>query len=193
MAGPVSWGWHNNKWSGSSYLPGQNATFHRFLAGPCQLQEPKFMELATVHGRTSTGATTVTITCDAPSTCDAAAAAPVPLSADYVTNRAITDGEYALKVAQTLFSASAAFATTNEPATTSVGVPPPSPRTSLRRPYKALVVLYMGGGADTFNMLIPKDDCDARNVSTQCALSAHKTDGSRCFTPIRITPLSPPP
>jgi cullin-associated NEDD8-dissociated protein 1 len=66
-----------------------------------------------------------------------------------------------------MFAASAAFSATNRPATTGVSEPPPAERVSLQRGYKALVVMFMAGGADTFNLLIPHSNCDARDVATQ--------------------------
>ena len=86
-----------------------------------------------------------------------------------MAERARTEAEYAVKVALNLMTTSAAFASTNDPATSILSAPPSPPRVSLQRPYKALVVLYFGGGADTFNLLIPHSDCDGRNVSEQCA------------------------
>ena len=56
----------------------------------------------------------------------------------------------AIRVAQNLFAASASFAVTNEPATGKVTVPLPLPRPKKGKGYKALVILNMAGGADTF-------------------------------------------
>ena len=33
--------------------------------------------------------------------------------------------------------------------------------------YKALVVLYMAGGADSFNLLVPHSGCDEINIANQ--------------------------
>ena len=174
MAGKVSWGWSQNKWTGATYVPGSNASFHSFLAGPCVLQDQKQYEQATVYGYGTFEDVTTTIMCNASSTCTG----PSPQhtspqhtrSAEYLSARAVTDAEYAIKVAQNLVSVSAAFASTNEPATTDLPVPPSPPRVSLRRPYKALVILYMGGGvsrtgSDPSPDPIPRDPTQARILS----------------------------
>jgi len=168
LAGPRSNGqWHTKRWIGDSFAPGSYAAFHSFLAGPCKVVDQRLFERATVYKQnTYRGyAPTLTTTCTATSTCGGAPQ-PTP-SPDYVAERARTDSEYALKIAQNLFVASAAFSTTNDPATTDVIVPPQASHVSLSRPYKALVVLFMAGGADTFNLLVPHSNCDSRNVSTQ--------------------------
>eukprot|EP00966_Prymnesium_polylepis_P101620 2353242-Prymnesium_polylepis.1 len=172
MAGPQAWGWSSRAWDGHQYYPGANATFHSFLSGPCKLQDQGILELANLYDHSTFGYVVETITCTAPSTCDNASAASLPRSAEYQAAREKTDAEYAIKVAQNLIISTAAFASSNDPSTTPVPVPPSPPRVSLRRPYKALVVLFMGGGADTFNLLVPHSNCDARNVSTQCASAA---------------------
>jgi hypothetical protein len=128
--------------------------------------------MSNLHGHSTFGSEESTITCTAPSTCDNSSAASPPRAAEYFAAREKADAEYAIKVAQNLMISTAAFSCTNDPATTTVPVPPSPPRVSLRRPYKALVVLFMGGGADTFNMVVPHSNCDARNVSTQCAPTA---------------------
>lgn len=37
--------------------------------------------------------------------------------------------------------------------------PTPAPRVQTRRPYKAIVLLFLGGGCDSFNMLVPHSNC----------------------------------
>jgi len=165
--GGYRWGrFSNQKWNGHLYMPGANASFHSFLNGNCKLQDQKYFEYSAKHHYNSNRFNTATITCNAPSTC--VTPPPTP-SSTYAAERAKTDAEYAYKVAMNLITLSAAAATTNYAATTATPVPPPVPRASLGRPYKALVILYMAGGADTFNFLIPHSNCDSRNVSTQYA------------------------
>jgi len=65
----------------------------------------------------------------------------------------------AVQVVQELVTATAEFSTFGEP---TQRMRPRSSNSGLapqNRPYKALVVLYMSGGADTFNMLIPHSNC----------------------------------
>ena len=86
-------------------------------------------------------------------------------SVQYTAERAKTDAKRAVRVAQNLFAASSAFATTNNPAPVNTSIPPRPPRKRAGKPYKALIVLFMAGGADTFNMLIPHSKCDNRTVN----------------------------
>jgi len=153
-------------WTSATYAAGHNASFFSFLEGPCELPDQAMYERKVVH-RFNTGGLDVPtmLACSAPSTCSLPA--PAPPSAAYAAERARTDATYALQVAQNLFAVSAAFATTNRPATTIMDVPPSPPRVYEDRPYKAMVVFFMRGGADTFNMLIPRSGCDARQLQLQ--------------------------
>lgn len=96
-----------------------------------------------------------------------AASEPPPPSAEYETERAKTDAKYAVQVAQNLLAATPAFAVTNDPATSDIDAPEAAPRTRRDHGYKALVILYMGGGADTQNLLVPHSQCDDRNGAEQ--------------------------
>ena len=158
---------NNWKWGTTNIEPGNQASFHTFMDGPCQLLDPDSLERGYPYGRSTAGGSRTTITCNANSTCDAATPPVPPPSASAAAELARTEAEYAVKSAQLLFTTSAAFSTNNQPETTETAAPPPAPRVSLNRPYKALVVLYFGGGADTFNLLIPHSNCDGRNVSQQ--------------------------
>ena len=70
----------------------------------------------------------------------------------------------ALTVAQLLMTASPEFHTNTEPLDKPWEATKLPPQESLRRPYKAIVVIYFAGGADTFNMIVPHSGCD--NVTT---------------------------
>ncbi len=72
-----------------------------------------------------------------------------------------------MRVAENLFLSSAAFAITNEPRTTDQIFPLPALRARKSNSYKALVVLFMAGGADTFNLLMPHSNCDHNDVASQ--------------------------
>ena len=63
----------------------------------------------------------------------------------------------AIRTAEVLLAASAAFAVTNEPATGQVKIPLPLPRATKSKGYKALVILNMAGGADTFVSIFSND------------------------------------
>merc|ERR1719261_1319800 len=39
--------------------------------------------------------------------------------------------------------------------------------TSQKRPYKAVVLVYLHGGADSFNMLMPHSQCGARDLHAE--------------------------
>jgi uncharacterized protein (DUF1501 family)/uncharacterized protein (DUF1800 family) len=161
---------NQRKWSTLDYAEGgiPNA-FHSFLAGPCPLLDADVLRRVNEHGYTSFGGSTTIITCNATSTCAAAGAPapspPAPRSAAYNAARARTDAEHAVRVAQNLMVATTEFSITNDPATTNVSAPVPTPRTRRNHGFKALVILYMNGGADTFNLLVPHSNCDSRNAS----------------------------
>ena len=38
------------------------------------------------------------------------------------------------------------------------------------KPYKAVVTLYLSGGADSFNMLVPHSGCAAKDLYSEYAL-----------------------
>jgi len=152
-------------WSSLSMSDGNNGSFFSFMNGECMLQDPRFYERAIVYRMRSTDSVPIMLTCNAESTCGLAALPP--RSADYMKQRAQTDAAHAVKVAQLLILQSAAFATTNDPATLPQPVVPPPQRISLNRPYRALVIFFLKGGADTFNMLVPRSGCDARQINQQ--------------------------
>lgn len=157
------------KWSSDRYRPGQYKVFHSFLHGPCKAQNAQWFELMAL-GLTVPDAPQTHMTCTAEA---ASSASPlVPQLAAFEKLRERADAQYALRVVQNLFASSAAFASTNDAATSDVlEYTPPAANATRTRPYKALVVLFLAGGADTFNMIVPYSNCDARNVSTQYTLT----------------------
>jgi len=80
------------------------------------------------------------------------------------------DGE-ALRVAQKLFIASADFHATAENNIVDTLRTVPPPQQSLGRRYKAIVVVFMHGAADTFNLLVPHSGC-APGSGTHASLDA---------------------
>ena len=72
----------------------------------------------------------------------------------------------ALKRATELLLATPDFAITNFAQPTSTQRVVPSQPASGGRPYKALVVLFLDGGADSWNMIVPHSGCTPGNVST---------------------------
>ena len=152
-------------WRSSNWNMGNQRAFHSFLSGPCKVHdEAAYERFALYSGRTD-GFDQTEITCLAADTC--AMPAPATPSATYVAERARTDAAYAVRMAANLLSASAAFSTDTDPLTRATLSPPYVPRQTQHRPYKALVVLFLRGGADTFNLLVPKDNCDSRQVQAQ--------------------------
>ena len=70
-------------------------------------------------------------------------------------------GAVALKAAQQLFVVANEFHATNFPALEPTWRAVPPAGVYNRRPYKAIVVFYLEGGADSFNMLVPHSGCSA--------------------------------
>lgn len=161
------------KWNTGDYQPGQFMAFHSFLSGPCLLLDAVALERTVEYGHTSYygDSPTTTTTCTAAETCNTPAPAPVDPAA-YEATRALADADYAIRIAQSLVAFSDAFGITNHPGTRTTDALPPStpatpPAPRAERPYRALVVLYMGGGCDTFNILVPHSGCDDRDVAQQ--------------------------
>lgn len=161
-------GIHQDKWvSDDHYDHGNFNVFQSFLNGPCVKMDRVKFDLFTLHGRSDFGYANEVATCSAKSTCDPANAPPMR-SAQVEAERLQTLSARAVRVAQNLLASTAAFSVTNDPASDpAISIPPPPPRPFTKKKYKALIVLFMAGGADTFNMLMPKGDCDNRNVSGQ--------------------------
>ena len=80
---------------------------------------------------------------------------------------ATSDATEALRLAQALFATAAEFHSTNynTPSNTARTAPPVTP--SLGRPYKAVIVLYLNGGVDSFNVLVPHSGCGTSNIASE--------------------------
>lgn len=153
-----------DKWSSNRQEEGRMPrAFHSFLSGPCDLLDETAMARQNTYRYTSFDGVVTSIACNAASTCDAPA--PPPRSAEYLAERSRTAAKQAVRVAQNLMTASAAFSVTNEPMTSDVDAPVYESRPTSGTGYKALVVVFMNGGADTFNLLVPHSQCDNRNGS----------------------------
>lgn len=105
-------------------------------------------------------------------------AATALIEAEY--ERVLADGgtvSEALEVAVKLVAASAAFHTSSRHAPPEGGgmvhdklppMPPPSPPlAALTRPYKAIVVLFLSGGIDSYNLLVPHSGCTAKDLNAE--------------------------
>ena len=87
-------------------------------------------------------------------------AASLAFIAERYRSTLISDGAVeAMRVAQQLMMVTPAFHTNTEPGESAKTPPPPSPPTPAAHPYKAVVVLYLAGGADTFNFIVPHSGC----------------------------------
>jgi len=166
-------------WRSSNYEMGNDKAFHSFLRGPCELHDTAAYERYTKYAMSPLGAVATSISCNAADTCSSPSTSPS--SPAYLAERARTDASYAIRMAQSLIASSAAFSATGDPLTNAAVEAHTVPSVvSQGRPYKALIVFFMRGGADTFNLLVPSDDCDSRNVRqqyldtrTSAALTSH--------------------
>ena len=145
------------------------SSFAAFLHGPCDSFSADQYERHTVFEIYDKTAYSHVVQCDAQSTCERGRVrVDRPLTEAYVAQRAKTDAEYAIRVAQNLIALSPAFAVTNQAgAKSNPAAAEQAPPISQRTPYKALVILFLRGGADTFNMLVPYAQCDSRNLRQQ--------------------------
>jgi len=76
---------------------------------------------------------------------------------------AASDADQALKTVMQMMAASAEFHVTNLNTPTTAEFPPIEEIQSLGRSYKAVVIMFMRGGCDTFNLLVPHSECQERN------------------------------
>ena len=74
--------------------------------------------------------------------------------------------EEALRVATQLVLTTAEFHATNLNVAAATARPPPSPAPSLGRPFKAVVVLFLAGGVDSWNLVVPHSGCDSTENGT---------------------------
>ena len=95
--------------------------------------------------------------------------------AKYEAARSQTGPLEAVRVAQQLIAASPEFHTNTQPQTKPKPAATLPPQASLGRPYKAIVVLYLAGGADTFNMVVPHSGCGNGSVTSYDQYAATRT------------------
>jgi len=69
--------------------------------------------------------------------------------------------EEGIKVAQQMMAMTAEFHTTPENILKNSTRPQPTTRASGGRPYKAVIVVFLNGGIDSFNLLVPHSQCTA--------------------------------
>ena len=81
------------------------------------------------------------------------------IEAAFEAERTQSSAAEALKVATKLMTASAEFSTTNQ-AQTGAARPTSQTTTSQNRPYKAIVTIFLNGGIDSFNVLVPHSNSD---------------------------------
>ena len=89
------------------------------------------------------------------------------ISDAYARTRAMSGDADALKVAQQLIMTTAEFQSTNNAGVRAATAKPLPPQLSLGRPYKAIVVVYLSGGADTYNMLMPHSRCSGADLAKE--------------------------
>jgi len=77
----------------------------------------------------------------------------------YEQKLAASDASEALRTAMSLVVASAEFHATNLNTPSAVPRQIPAATPSLNRPYKAVIVLYLDGGVDSYNVLVPHSGC----------------------------------
>lgn len=80
-----------------------------------------------------------------------------------------TAASNALRVAQTLLVISPEFHSTNEPAIKTTTRVIPAPIQSQNRTYKATVVVFLNGGCDSFNLLVPHSGCGSKDMYAEYA------------------------
>lgn len=81
----------------------------------------------------------------------------------------------ALRLAQQLVLASAEFSATNAIRATEEPRPPKQQQPSQGRPYRATVLIYLDGGLDSFNVLVPHSNCHAQDMYAQYAAARGAT------------------
>jgi len=93
-------------------------------------------------------------------------------SAERDEAKAVVD---ALKMAQSLFLITAEFHATNNIALTTTLRPTPTASTASGLDFKVVIVLWMNGGADSFNILVPHSGCNADTYSGNDMFSEYTT------------------
>ena len=102
----------------------------------------------------------------------------------------------ALRVAEQLVMIAPEFHATNAPQHTEATRPPPADKPPPTRPYKAIVMVFLGGGMDSFNLVVPLAQCRAANGQPKdCESSSITLVTPRCYPPcsLAVMPLPPHP
>ena len=84
----------------------------------------------------------------------------------YICLCSVRSAEHALQRTTQLLLATAEFHATNAPQPTATPRPPPPSVVSAGRPYKAILILFLAGGADSWNLLVPHSGCIPGNATT---------------------------
>ena len=79
---------------------------------------------------------------------------------------AVNDEGVALSRATTLLMTSAEFHVTNAPQPTSMPRQAATTQSSQSRPFKAIVVLFLKGGLDSWNLFVPSEGCGHENMTS---------------------------
>ena len=111
----------------------------------------------------------------------------------YRATRASSGDSEALRVAQKLFIASAEFHAASQNTLIAQERTPAPKQASLHRPYKAIVVLFMHGAADSYNMIVPHSGC-AQGSASYASLDA-EYEGVRTAAALpknRLLPITEP-
>ena len=86
------------------------------------------------------------------------------IAAAYDVERAASNAATALQSAQMLVATAAEFHTTNLVGLSSTPRRAVAVIPSKDRPYKAVIVMFMNGGCDSFNLLVPHSKCGAHDL-----------------------------
>jgi cullin-associated NEDD8-dissociated protein 1 len=85
-----------------------------------------------------------------------------------------------MKLAEQLIVASAEFNTAGSGATKTSGRPERQVSPSLGRPYKAVVVVYLNGGVDSYNILVPHSECSEKDMYQVGTLPEFASASMKC-------------
>jgi len=85
----------------------------------------------------------------------------------YATAMRTSNADAAIKAAQELFLFTSEFHASNRNSQRSVPRAVPAPTPAHGRAYKAIVYIYLAGGADTFNIVAPHSECGSSNLDAQ--------------------------
>lgn len=89
------------------------------------------------------------------------------ISQRYASTLASSDSKSALKAAEELVMFTSEFHATNRNAQRGVPRTLPAPKPTQGRPYKAVVYVYLHGGADSYNIVVPHSGCSGIDLNAQ--------------------------